>query len=200
VQTTVPGSQNLHVFWQFPRDGQAQVGSSLSEKLRRRGVSIALVDSEEALEGCARVHLLLAWAYVGTQNPVSLQTPHLDSNVPAVRGKFTALLRRRTPAAALSTALRPEYEFFNAGINGDTSAGLLKRADLFLACNPQILTVLIGTNDVRKSDALAAYISNLDALLGRLKGRRVAVLSITSPGRRSAKRDQSPSCRVEYGN
>jgi acyl-CoA thioesterase-1 len=76
----------------------------------------------------------------------------------------------------------PECQFFNAGINGDTSAGLLKRIDECVACNPNKALILIGTNDVRKSDDLASYSRNLDSIIGRLRNTHVAILSIPPLG------------------
>lgn len=35
----------------------------------------------------------------------------------------------------------------NAGINGETAWNVLKRADEIIACNPDYITILIGTND-----------------------------------------------------
>jgi len=40
------------------------------------------------------------------------------------------------------------YEFVNAGINGDLAYNLMKRLDYIIACQPDMVTILIGTNDV----------------------------------------------------
>jgi lysophospholipase L1-like esterase len=39
-------------------------------------------------------------------------------------------------------------EFINAGINGNLAYNLLQRLDSIIACRPDIVTLLIGTNDV----------------------------------------------------
>ena len=78
--------------------------------------------------------------------------------------------------------LLPQHNFFNAGRNGDTAAGLLKRVDHLLALNPTAITILIGTNDVHGMQGLEAYQRNLRAILLKLSEKRVAVLSIPPLG------------------
>jgi acyl-CoA thioesterase I len=102
-----------------------------------------------------------------------------------VSGDYVALLREK-----FST-----YEFVNAGINGNTTHHLLKRLDEVIACQPDIVTVLIGTNDVNSTRAgraavqyllpytptLERYRQNYDAILARLKAEtnaRIAIFSI----------------------
>lgn len=84
---------------------------------------------------------------------------------------------------------RPEhraYEFVNAGINGNTTADLLKRLDTdILACRPAAVLLLIGTNDVRDGVALERYRANLGAIIARIQARtaaRIAVMSLPPLG------------------
>src|SRR5450432_867123 len=55
----------------------------------------------------------------------------------------------------------PKRQFVNAGINGDTSKGLLKRAEEIMSCGPDEVTILIGTNEVRVSEDPTPYIHNV---------------------------------------
>lgn len=73
-------------------------------------------------------------------------------------------------------------QFVNAGVNGDTSKGLLQRAEQILACEPDEVTILIGTNEVRVSEDPTTFIENVDALLSRLTTCHVALLSIPPLG------------------
>ncbi|GAB2635152.1 hypothetical protein GCM10027035_30560 [Emticicia sediminis] len=41
-----------------------------------------------------------------------------------------------------------DYQIFNAGINSDLTYTLLRRIDDVVACKPNFITILIGTNDV----------------------------------------------------
>ncbi|WP_169533944.1 SGNH/GDSL hydrolase family protein, partial [Actinoalloteichus spitiensis] len=69
--------------------------------------------------------------------------------------------------------------FVNAGVNGDTSADLLARVDRdVLACAPDAVTVLIGTNDVRTGVPVDRYRDNLDAILGRVRAGTDARLAV----------------------
>lgn len=76
----------------------------------------------------------------------------------------------------------PGRQFVNAGVNGDTSKGLLERAGQILACEPDEVAILIGTNEVRVSEHVTPYIENLDAFLSRLGTCQVALLSIPPLG------------------
>jgi lysophospholipase L1-like esterase len=42
----------------------------------------------------------------------------------------------------------PDYQFINAGRNSDLTYTLLDRIEPIIACNPQFIIILIGTNDV----------------------------------------------------
>ena len=49
------------------------------------------------------------------------------------------------------------YEFVNAGINGDLAYNLLQRLDDIVACQPDVVTILIGTNDVNATFDAKSY-------------------------------------------
>jgi lysophospholipase L1-like esterase len=44
-----------------------------------------------------------------------------------------------------------DYQVFNAGINSDLTYTLLRRIDDVIACNPDYVSILIGTNDVNST-------------------------------------------------
>jgi lysophospholipase L1-like esterase len=44
-----------------------------------------------------------------------------------------------------------DYQVFNAGINSDLTYTLLQRIDDVIACKPNFITILIGTNDVNST-------------------------------------------------
>jgi lysophospholipase L1-like esterase len=108
---------------------------------------------------------------------------------------YVDLLKRRwTPRG---------YAFVNAGINGNLAWNVLQRLDPMIACRPDVVTLLIGTNDVnatldekwtdsyRKEQSLprdpelAWYRDNVAAILDRLAAEttaRVLVLEIPMLG------------------
>lgn len=45
----------------------------------------------------------------------------------------------------------PDYQVLNAGINSDLTYTLLRRIDDVIACKPDFITILIGTNDVNST-------------------------------------------------
>lgn len=109
----------------------------------------------------------------------------------SVSASYVDLLRRR---------LAPDgFAFVNAGVNGDLAWNVLQRIDAVLACRPDVVTLLIGTNDVnatrdegsqdyyRGAKALPQratgewYLENVAAVLDRLRAgsdARIVVLDI----------------------
>lgn len=95
------------------------------------------------------------------------------------------------------------YEFVNAGINGQLAYNLLQRLDDIIACRPDVVTILIGTNDVnatfspawedtyRKEQklperpTLAWYRRNVERIVDRLQAEtnaRIALLNLPMLG------------------
>ncbi|KPQ00941.1 MAG: lipase family protein [Bacteroidetes bacterium HLUCCA01] len=97
------------------------------------------------------------------------------------------------------------WEVVNAGINGDTAWNMLRRLDDVIACQPDTVTILAGTNDVnaaqsasmeasyRRSKAIPAdvaldrqgYLNAMQAMLHRLRQEtraRIAVYTIPMIG------------------
>ena len=95
------------------------------------------------------------------------------------------------------------YAFVNAGINGDLAWNVLRRLDQMIACRPDAVTLLIGTNDVlgtlgpawetmyRRQQhipvtpSLPWYAESMRAILGRLAAEtdaRIAVLDLPPIG------------------
>lgn len=97
----------------------------------------------------------------------------------------------------------PDWQVFNAGINSDLAETLLRRLDDVVSVNPDLVTVLIGTNDVNATLSRASLLSyrrrgktagtpdadqyrrNLTAIVRRLKAEtsaRIALLSLPPMG------------------
>ena len=95
------------------------------------------------------------------------------------------------------------YEFVNAGINGNLAWNVLQRLDDVVACRPDAVTLLVGTNDVLATlgpawepmyrrqqhipvtPTLAWYEENLRAIIDRLQaetGARLAILDLPPLG------------------
>ncbi|MER7000548.1 GDSL-type esterase/lipase family protein [Streptomyces sp. NPDC000410] len=78
------------------------------------------------------------------------------------------------------------YEFVNAGDNGNTSADLRGRVDSdIVACDPEMVTVLIGANDVRNGVPVEEYRDNLTAIVDRIDDKtsaRIALMSLPPLG------------------
>jgi len=88
---------------------------------------------------------------------------------------YVALLRARFGSRG--------YVFVNAGLNGHTAGDLLQRLDPIVACRPDAISILIGTNDVRlgfDDEAASAFRTNLDRILTRLSRDTDAKLAIAS--------------------
>lgn len=77
-------------------------------------------------------------------------------------------------------------EFVNAGENGNTSADLRERVDSdIVACEPDMVALLVGANDVRNGVPLEEYRDNLTAIVDRVKDQtsaRIALMSLPPLG------------------
>lgn len=99
----------------------------------------------------------------------------------------------------LDLAMKDEgYEFINAGVNGDLVYNVLNRLDEVIACHPDYIIILIGTNDIlagltkyneikfelKKQLPIkpneAWFISNLTAVIDQLKKKTNAKIAIMS--------------------
>src|SRR5580692_6623739 len=70
---------------------------------------------------------------------------------------WVAMLRERVGSEGVQVV--------NAGVAGDLSANVLRRLDAVIQCDPDIITLMIGTNDVA-----AEFFSSFSRLALRLKG------------------------------
>ena len=85
--------------------------------------------------------------------------------------KLEAALRRRGINAHI----------VNAGVSGDTTADGLARADFALNSlphSPALVVISLGGNDMLRSLPPAQTRANLDALLGKLEGRKIPVVML----------------------
>jgi lysophospholipase L1-like esterase len=60
-----------------------------------------------------------------------------------------------------------DVQVINAGVAGDLAWNVLRRLDAVIECDPDIVTLMVGTNDVA-----AGYFSSVSRLFWRLKGIR----------------------------
>ena len=81
--------------------------------------------------------------------------------------------------AQLQRALRGkgyDVEVSNAGVNGDTTAGALRRFDAAIAPGTDIAIVEFGTNDLRMRVPIKTVEARLAEIIRTLRARRVEVL------------------------
>jgi acyl-CoA thioesterase-1 len=79
----------------------------------------------------------------------------------------------------LQAALKAEgrdVEVINAGVSGDTTSGGLSRLDWSIPDGTQLVILELGANDMLRAVAPEIAESNLDAMLARLKARKIPVL------------------------
>lgn len=73
------------------------------------------------------------------------------------------------------------YDVINAGINGDTSAGLLGRlAKDVVARKPNLVIVAIGTNDFDYHVPVAKFRANLQTIIQRIQAQTHAAILVQS--------------------
>lgn len=85
--------------------------------------------------------------------------------------------------------LPPGMTWLNQGISGETSAGLLRRLDLFDQTQPQVIFILAGINDLIHGIGPATVLANTEAMVQRLRvvhpRSRIVVQSILPHGDRA---------------
>ncbi len=77
---------------------------------------------------------------------------------------------------AMLRAMGVDVEVSNAGISGDTTAGMLNRLDRAVPEGTRIAIVQGGYNDLRRGSSRAAIAANVEAILSRLRARRIQVI------------------------
>jgi len=85
---------------------------------------------------------------------------------------YPAELERKLRAKGLDVDVR------NAGVSGDTSAGALKRLDLAVDPDTNIVLVEVGTNDLRLHVPAAKMRANIAEIVRILQKRRILVMLI----------------------
>ena len=133
--------------------------------------------------GVARLVLAIACLFLlGAAAQAQIRIVALgDSNI---RGKGVA--EKDTYPAKLERALRAKGHnvvMTNAGVNGDTTTGVLNRLDTAVPPGTQIVILSIGANDALFGVNQATSAANVDATLGRLRARNINVLYFGSLNR-----------------
>ena len=83
--------------------------------------------------------------------------------------------------AQLQAALRAkghDVEVHNAGVNGDTAAGALRRFDMAIAPGTDIAIVEFGTNDLRSGASLPTVRTRVGEIVRALRVRHILVLVV----------------------
>ncbi|MGV9926892.1 SGNH/GDSL hydrolase family protein [Nocardia rhamnosiphila] len=160
-------------------------------RLTRKRLLLALAVTLAAVLGAAGTVGYLTFVRSPTDSPAQAcagGNPGDDRPVVVAAG---ASMTRGTLGADWVGALRESAEFgghriVNAGVNGNTSADLRDRLDTdVLACRPDAVIVLVGTNDVRGDIGLDTYRDNLTAIVDRIAAAgtaRVALMSLPPLG------------------
>ncbi|MFW5858122.1 MAG: SGNH/GDSL hydrolase family protein [Planctomycetota bacterium] len=92
---------------------------------------------------------------------------------------------------ALAEAGLPAPTVINAGIGGDTAAGMAARLDRdVLVHRPDLVTLSVGINDVLRDVPLDAYEAKVRAILERLRDEGVPVLVMTTSVLGEKKREE----------
>jgi len=160
------------------------------------------------------IFLVVAYAYIYTDAqrlPINNPTYYVEHRDPADTRQVVVCAGDSITHGTVSVnyvdmlqeRLGDDYVFVNAGINGELAWNLDQRVDDIIACNPQYVTILIGTNDAnasmneksekrymkdmglpRKPDK-QWYRENLEKLVDTLKKKtdaRIALLSLPPIG------------------
>ena len=115
---------------------------------------------------------------------------------------FPQQLQRKIDAAALP------YQTVNAGVSGETSAGLLRRLDWVLQRPAEVIVVETGANDGLRGQAVASTKATIGQILSRIRrdqpGARVVLAQMEAPTNLGAEytaafRGMFPALAREHG-
>jgi len=90
--------------------------------------------------------------------------------------------RKDAYPAQLQAALRAkgyDVEVHNAGVNGDTTAGALRRFDMAIAPGTHIAIVEFGSNDLRNRVPMKTIETRLTEIIRTLRARHIQVLVVS---------------------
>ena len=73
---------------------------------------------------------------------------------------------------------KKQLKLINAGISGDTSAGVLRRLDWLLADSPNRVFLCIGANDGLRGQSITALKDNLIKIIQKIKSKGIEVTLI----------------------
>jgi acyl-CoA thioesterase-1 len=90
----------------------------------------------------------------------------------ARKDAYPAELERQLRAKGHDVAVK------NAGVSGDTSAGVLKRLDLAVDPDTTVVLVEVGTNDLRLHVPVAKMRANVTEIVRTVQKRRIGMLLI----------------------
>jgi acyl-CoA thioesterase I len=133
---------------------------------------------EDAMKVKFRAFLLAMLVLVGSTALTRAQVGVIgDSNV---AGKGVAASENYT--AQLERALRAKgYQgtVTNAGINGDTTVGVLQRLDSDVPPGTKVVVLWVGINDRRAGVPVETIRANKAAIVARLRARGIRVVVVT---------------------
>lgn len=142
----------------------------------------AAAAAQEAAEHATSVDNNGAVLFGGQSLPDLLVSPPLRTDGPlrltvglgdSITYRAGSWFRRACGAGVLSTCR-------DAGIRGDTTEGMLERLDQdVLALNPQVVTIMAGTNDMNYGTSTAQTMRNLDEMVTRVQARGATVVLCT---------------------
>lgn len=84
-------------------------------------------------------------------------------------------------AYPVKLAEKTGWQIINAGINGDTSDGVLHRIDSIIKQKPMLVLLGIGGNDVLRKIPSATTTDNINKTIGKLKAKNIPVVLIAEP-------------------
>lgn len=176
-------------------------------RLLVRGAIVAILVAGAALTSRTVVRALAPWR-APRDNPAAFlrrgRAPATRTLVVCAGDSITHGVMSADYLALLRAQLGGDgYGFVNAGVNGNLAWNVAQRLDDVVACRPDVVTLLVGTNDVLATlgpewesmyrrqqhipatPSLAWYVENVREIIGRLQtetGARLAILDLPPLG------------------
>ena len=105
------------------------------------------------------------------------------------RGGYVSVLVRKLKE------VRPGSKLHNYSVSGGTTADVTRQVEKTVAAKPQLVTISVGVNDIRRGVSLERFAANYDEMLVRLTSETDAIVVISNIPDLSSSRHVPPVVR-----
>src|SRR5918992_785154 len=111
------------------------------------------------------------------------------AGVGGTQGGYVSVLFRKLKE------VRPGSKLHNYSVSGGTTADVMRQVQKAVAAKPQLVTISVGVNDIRRGVSLERFAANYDEIMVRLTNETDAIVVISNIPDLSSSRHVPPIVR-----